>query len=213
MTQPSGRRALVFGASGIIGRALVRELIARDVDVVAAGRSEVSAQALRAWLTSHGIDDGPRTVRVDFSDPNLIAEGSSAFGDVTEVYNCAGAYRFGMSADEAYEANVATVEAIVDFAARLPALRRLIHVAGYRVAAHPDVPAPWTDRYRARTYRELGPYEASKVESGARFRASAEERGLPWTVVNPASVIGDSQTGETDQYLGLSRRVHGGVSR
>nr|WP_319018908.1 SDR family oxidoreductase [Microbispora sitophila] len=122
--------------------------------------------------------------------------------DVTEVYNCAGAYRFGMSADEARRANVDSVRAIVAFAARLPRLRRLVHVSGYRVGRQD--PLHWSEERRREAYRALGAYEASKVEADAVFQTEAERLGVPWSIVNPASVIGDSVTGESGQYLGLA---------
>lgn len=125
--------------------------------------------------------------------------------DITEIYNCAGAYRFGMSVDEARSANVDSVRAVVAFAARLPNLRRLVQVSGYRVGGQD--PDPWSEEYRRETYRALGAYEASRVEADAVFQGVAAQLGVPWSIVNPASVIGDSATGESDQYLGLASNV------
>ncbi|MFV5995302.1 alpha/beta fold hydrolase [Streptomyces sp. NPDC056231] len=56
-------------------------------------------------------------------------------------------------------------------------------------------------------YRALGAYEASRVEADAVFQSVAAQLGVPWSIVNPASVIGDSATGESDQYLGLASSV------
>ena len=110
-----------------------------------------------------------------------------------------------MSADDARRANVDSVRAVVAFAARLPRLRRLVHVSGYRVGG--QAPALWSDERRAAAYRALGPYEASKAEADAVFQAEADQLGVPWSIVSPASVIGDSVTGESDQYLGLASSV------
>ncbi|WP_240971355.1 MULTISPECIES: SDR family oxidoreductase [unclassified Microbispora] len=107
-----------------------------------------------------------------------------------------------MQADEARRANVDSVRSVVVFAARLPRLRRLVHVSGYRVGGQD--PRPWSEERRRETYRALGAYEASKVEADAVYRFEAERLGVPWSVVNPASVIGDSVTGEAGQYLGLA---------
>lgn len=198
------RRALVFGASGLAGRHLVLALLEAGAEVTTATRGQRSAGALRHWLEAHGVATAPRNVLVDFAGTDLLAGGPDAFADVTEIHNCAGAFRFGMSDDEARTANVGTVEAIVDFAARLPTLTRIVHVSGYRVGGQDAADVPWSDERRQGTYRELGAYEASKVESDAVFQALADEHGLPWTVVNPSTVIGHSVTGETDQYLGLA---------
>ncbi|MFI7674667.1 SDR family oxidoreductase [Actinophytocola sp. NPDC049390] len=113
-------------------------------------------------------------------------------GDFTEIHHCAGAYRFGMTVEEARAGNVDTTRAVVELAARQPGLRRLVYVSGYRVSGL----AEWD-------YRRLGAYEASKVEADAVFRARADELGVPWTIVNPASVIGP----DSDQQLGLAANV------
>ncbi|MEV4459978.1 alpha/beta fold hydrolase, partial [Microbispora sp. NPDC049633] len=193
------RHALVLGATGFVGRHLVLALGQAGVRVSAACRGHESYRRLTRWLAEHGHDAAPADLRVDLAGPSLI-DGEA--GDVTEVYNCAGAYRFGMPADEARRANVDSVRAVVAFAARLPRLRRLVHVSGYRVGGQD--PRPWSKEQRREAYQALGAYEASKVEADAVFRFEAERLGVPWSVVNPASVIGDSVTGEAGQYLGLA---------
>ncbi|GAA0343386.1 alpha/beta fold hydrolase [Actinoallomurus spadix] len=198
-TNAADRHALVFGATGFIGRHLVLALGRAGVRVSTATRNPASHRRLTRWLHEHGHDTTPADLRTDFTDPALI---QGDHQDVTEIYNCAGAYRFGMSADEARHANVDSVRAIVAFAARLPHLRRLVHVSGYRVGGQD--PAPWNEQRRRETYQALGAYEASKVEADAVFQAEANRLNVPWSIVNPASVIGDSATGESDQYLGLA---------
>lgn len=150
------RHALVYGASGYIGRHVVRALGDAGVRVTAARR-----------------DETPR-------------------GDFTEVHHCAGAYRFGMTEEEARRGNVDTTRAVVEFAAGLPRLERLVYVSGYRVSGLAE-----------RDYRRLGAYEASKVEADHVFRARADELGVPWTIVNPASVI----SADSAQQLGLAANV------
>ncbi|QFY07611.1 alpha/beta fold hydrolase [Nonomuraea phyllanthi] len=198
------RHALVFGATGFIGRHLVLALDEAGVRVTVATRDGASHAGLSSWLAERGCTTVPARVRVDFGAPGLIEDGPAAWGDVTEVYNCAGAYRFGMSVREARHANVGSVQAIVPFAARLPGLRRLVHVSGYRVGGQGPAAVPWSDDLVRRTYRRLGPYEASKVEADAVLRATADRLGVPWTVVNPSSVIGPAASGESDQGLGLA---------
>ena len=113
--------------------------------------------------------------------------------DYTEIHHCAGAYRFGMAEAQARRGNVDTTRAVVEFAARLPRPARVVYVSGYRVS----------DRAEAADYRALGAYEASKVEADQVFRARAGELGVPWTIVNPASVI----SADAEQQLGLAANV------
>jgi nucleoside-diphosphate-sugar epimerase len=51
---PGARTALVFGATGFIGRWLVKELLARGFPTTAAVRSSASGGRLAAWLEDHG---------------------------------------------------------------------------------------------------------------------------------------------------------------
>jgi dihydroflavonol-4-reductase len=44
---------VVFGATGFIGRWLVKELLDAGVSLTGVVRSEASGQMLRAWLTDH----------------------------------------------------------------------------------------------------------------------------------------------------------------
>jgi nucleoside-diphosphate-sugar epimerase len=207
MTTTERRHALVFGASGLIGRNVVLALDAAGVRVSAGTRGRESRARLRDWLADHHVCDPPSMLEVDFDAPGLITGGPEAVTDVTEVYNCAGAYRFGMSVEEARRGNVGTVEAVVDFAARLPALQRLVHVSGYRVGGQDPATVPWSAERISETYGRLGPYEASKVEADAVLRARAMRRGVPLSIVNPSVVIGDSTTGESDQRLGLAANL------
>jgi pimeloyl-ACP methyl ester carboxylesterase/nucleoside-diphosphate-sugar epimerase len=201
------RHALVFGASGLVGRHLVLALAKAGANVTAAVRTAESGARVEQWLREHGLTQSISTTIVDFDAPEVVAGGASAFSDVTEIHNCAGSYRFGMTAQEARSANVGIVEKLMDLAEGLPGLQRVVHVSGYRVGGQDPTTVPWPDDYRTALYRELGAYEASKVESDAIFQARALERGIPWTIVNPSSVIGDSVTGESDQLIGLATTI------
>ncbi|MBG6058259.1 nucleoside-diphosphate-sugar epimerase [Cryobacterium sp. MP_M5] len=47
----------------------------------------------------------------------------------------------------------------------------------------------------------------SKVESDAGVQAFADKLNVPWTIANPATVIGDSVNGESEQMLGLATTI------
>jgi nucleoside-diphosphate-sugar epimerase len=201
------RHALVLGASGLVGRHLVLSLVEAGAEVTAAVRTAESGARVERWLREHGMTRGITTTIVDFEATEIVAGGPSALADVTEIHNCAGSYRFGMTAQEARSANVGIVERLVDLAVGLPHLQRVVHVSGYRVGGQDPTSIPWSEDHRAAVYEELGAYEASKVESDAIFQARCGEHGIPWTIVNPSSVIGDSVTGESDQHIGLATTI------
>ncbi|OZB80363.1 alpha/beta fold hydrolase, partial [Microbacterium sp. 13-71-7] len=208
MTPEEGsRHALVFGASGLVGRHLVLTLAEAGANVTAAVRNAASGARVEQWLREHGLTRSISTTIVDFDAPEILAGGPAAFPFITEIHNGAGSFRFGMPAEEARSINVGIVEKVIDFAAGLPRLQRLVHISGYRVSGQDPATVPWSQEHRAEVYQELGGYEASKVESDAIFQARATERGIPWTIVNPATVIGDSVTGESDQHIGIALTI------
>lgn len=205
--------ALVFGASGFIGRWLVLELAARGRTVIAAVRSEQSRVRTADWLDEHDVRaDAVSFVHVDLAIEALgfvsagAARAPEAAG-IRDVFNVSGAYAFGMSMEHAFEANVEVSRRIVEYAAALPELRRLVHLSGYRVGGQSPDAAPWTPEQRRREYGRLGAYEASKIESDAVVQSAARRLGVPYSIANPSTVIGHSVTGEAEQYIGLAATV------
>lgn len=201
------RHALVFGASGLVGRHLVLALARTGATVTAAVRTPESGARVTRWLRAHGQDLPVNLALVDFAAAELLEGGAAAHADVTEIHNCAGSFQFGMSAEEARSTNVGIVESVLAFASKLPLLQRVVHISGYRVGGQNPDTVPWSSEHRAGVYKRLGAYEASKVESDAIFQARARELELPWTIVNPATVIGDSETGESEQYIGVASTI------
>jgi nucleoside-diphosphate-sugar epimerase len=208
---------LVVGATGFIGRWLTAELLTRGRTVAATVRGGPAREAeLRAWLREHDVDEQALiVVQADTTRPGLgltpVAPADAGLpredrlNSVRDVFNTAGTYRFGMGRDEAERANVDGALNVLRWAGTRPHLRRLVHVSGYRVAE--TLPYPAAEDRLARLYRRYGAYEASKREGDAAVRAIAGQEGIPLTMVNPATVIGHSVTGEAGQYLGLAELV------
>ncbi|MER6614084.1 alpha/beta fold hydrolase [Streptomyces xantholiticus] len=174
--------AVVFGATGFIGRSLVAELLRRGRWVAAAVRNDT----LTPWLTSQGVDTG----RLDIVTAD-IRQPLTGLPAARDVYNTAGRYAFGLSAQEARATNVAGALNVLEWAAALPGLRRLVHISGYRVSAADGRP----------DYAGSGAYEASKFEGDLAVRARARELEAPLTLVNPSVVIGPGQ------YVGLASLI------
>ncbi|WP_405852982.1 alpha/beta fold hydrolase [Streptomyces sp. NBC_00090] len=174
--------AIVFGATGFIGRSLVAELLTRGRRVAAAVRKDT----LTPWLASQGVDTaGLEIVTADITRP------LSGLPEVRDVYNAAARFAFGLGAEEARATNVTGALHVLEWAASLPGLRRLVHISGYRVSAAGG----------QADYAALGAYEASKFEADLAVRARARELGVPLTIANPSTVIGPGQ------YVGLASLV------
>ncbi|MEV4006591.1 SDR family oxidoreductase, partial [Actinomadura sp. NPDC049753] len=141
------------------------------------------------------------------SDLGLGDEDRGRLETARDVFNAAALFRFGLGREEARRANVDGAVNVVRWAAALPRLRRLVHVSGYRVASDGRLAHPAPAEELDALYRRLGAYEASKLEGDAAVRAVAREAGVPLTAVHPATVIGDSVTGEAGQYIGLAEMV------
>ena len=82
MTDFNGRPILVTGASGGIGGATVRHLVAAGADVIASGRSE---EALNALAT----ETGARALPFDLTSEDSVADAVDGL-DVWGVVNCGG---------------------------------------------------------------------------------------------------------------------------
>ncbi|HWU08657.1 MAG TPA: alpha/beta fold hydrolase [Streptomyces sp.] len=183
-------KSVVLGAGGFIGRSLVVELLRRGQEVAAAVHSH--GDRLTRWLAEQQVDTGRLTVvHADITRPGLGLP-EQDLDDVRDMYNTAARFAFGMDPAEARAVNVDGAAQVIEWAATRPHLRRVVHISGYRMAAA-DAGSP--------DYRRDGAYEASKREGDATARTRARELGVPLTVVNPSTVIGQGQ------YVGLADLV------
>ncbi|MER6511972.1 alpha/beta fold hydrolase [Nonomuraea sp. NPDC001636] len=200
--------AVVFGATGFVGRWTVLHLLQQGRAVTAVVRR--ADDRLGRWLRERGVPGTRLTVvEGDVTAGPGLGLGASAEGaaGVRDVFNAAGVYRFGMGREEARAVNVEGALNVLHWAAARPALRRLVHVSGYRVGLDPRPRHPLPEAELAALYRDKGAYEGSKTEGDAAVRVAAARLGVPLTVVNPSSVVGHSLTGEAGQYLGLASLV------
>ncbi|MFD3596618.1 alpha/beta fold hydrolase [Nocardia sp. NPDC058640] len=177
--------SIVFGAAGFIGRSLVAELLRTGHTVTAALRAG-SQDRLRTWLDGHGVDSTGLTITTtDIGEPDL-ALGDDIHG-VRDVYNAAALMKFGLDAEVARRVNLDGAVYVLEWAARQPDLRRVVHISGYRTVEDAG----------EQDYGN-GAYEASKIEADGTLRRIAAERDIPLTVANPSGVLGPGQ------YFGLS---------
>jgi nucleoside-diphosphate-sugar epimerase len=179
----TARRTVVLtGASGVVGRAVLRRL--RDVEVVC--------------LVHRSPVCGPHVTAVpgDVTQPMLGLAGrvyADLAAEVDAVIHCAAVTDFNRTDGSLEATNVTGTEHVAAFAAAAKAV--LYHVS----TAFVDTRAVGE---RGRT--AIG-YAASKSAAEKVVRSS----GVPHVIVRPSVVIGDSGTGEIAAFQGLYRVVAG----
>lgn len=164
---------LVTGATGFLGRVVLDRLD----DPLALVRGPDAAARLPDVRVLAGDLTGPL--------PALP-------GDITAVVHCAASVSFTLPLEEARAVNVAGTRRVVEAAARLPHLERFVHVSTAYVAGHGPSRFAEDDPHGA----PRNTYEHSKQEAEAVVRAS----DLPWAIVRPSIVVGDSETGATTSF-------------
>lgn len=190
----------VTGATGFIGKRLVKALLARRGSTVhfllRPGSEGKVDEMLRYWGVSKA-----RAVPVagDLTQKKLgvAAETIKALkGRIDAVYHLAAAY--DLAADEASQVriNVEGTRHLVEFAKAVDAAH-LHHVSSIAAAGL------YEGVFREDMFDEAEnlehPYFMTKHESEKIVR---KECKVPWTVYRPALVVGDSRTGEADKIDG-----------
>jgi nucleoside-diphosphate-sugar epimerase len=178
----TARTVLVTGASGVVGRALLRRL--RDFDVVCLlHRSPVS-------------ETNVTTVLGDIAEPALgLAEHAYAelAARVDAVIHCAAVTDFNRTDGSLQATNIAGTEHVAALAAAANAVLYHVSTAFVHTTADGD---------RGRT--AVG-YAASKLAAEQVVRSS----GVPHVILRPSVVIGDSATGEIAAFQGLHQVAAG----
>ncbi|MBE7941989.1 MULTISPECIES: SDR family oxidoreductase [Ramlibacter] len=190
----------VTGATGFIGKRLVRKLLARKGSVVHFLVREDSLAKVAALREFWGV--GPaRAVPVvgDLRQKRLgvsAADLKALKGQVDHVFHLAAVYDLGADAQQQVEVNIEGTRNTVDFAQAIAA-GHFHHVSSIAAAGL------YEGVFREDMFEEAEntdhPYFMTKHESEKIVRTACR---LPWTVYRPAMVVGDSRTGEMDKIDG-----------
>lgn len=202
--------ALVTGATGLLGKWLVPELLGRGYTVIApVRRADARRAEVEAMFVAKGADTTRlRVVQGDLDEPalGLSPDVKAQLHEVTAVFHLGAQFAWGLTEQAAHRTNVLGTSRIVELAASLPRAPRLVLIGGYRLVPRMDARGA-VRTLTARDFTHAGAYEASKFHAHEASLALARARGVPFTVVHPCSVIGDSRTGETPQVTGLGESM------
>lgn len=205
----TARTHLITGGTGLVGAALIVELLTKTTDrvvaVVRADNDSIARERLLAALRQATHDFG----RSDLND-TLDDRVTAAVGDIVEplcgldladlptithLWHCAASLRYeDAHAAQIQRLNVDGTSNVIDVAAGLGAQLNYIstcYVAGSRMGAQFEV-LP-TDTAVANNQ-----YERSKIEAEMLVAAT----DLTWRILRPSVVVGHSETGAVLTYSG-----------
>jgi nucleoside-diphosphate-sugar epimerase len=167
---------LVTGASGFLGGRLAQVLARQGEQVIVLARANSDLRHLSGL-------NGLRIVRGSLTDSEALAE---AARDATRIFHCAAAST-DWAAPEVYLAsNVWGTEILLAAAQKARRLERFLHVSTTDVYGYPTIPCAETG-----DLKDVGlPYNRTKILAEKAVWREAQEKGLPVTVVRPATIYG-----------------------
>jgi len=191
----------VTGATGFIGKRLVRQLLARKGAVVhflIRRESESKVAALREFW---GV--GPSRAVPVYGDLTAKKLGVSTDdikalkGRIDHFYHLAAVYDLEADAESQIAVNIEGTRHTVAFAQAIGA-GHFHHVSS--IAAAGLYEGVFREDMFAEAENTDHPYFSTKHESEKIVRTECK---LPWTVYRPAIVVGDSRSGEMDKIDGI----------
>ena len=197
----------VTGASGFIGKRLVKKILEREGTVVyfLSRASGAKGDKQRAALLEYwGQDAGaahPRAIAVmgDLTQPELgiaAADKKKLTGKVRHFFHLAAIYDLKASAEEQQAVNNEGTRNAVNFGNAIKA-GCFHHVSS--IAAAGLYEGVWREDMFDEAENLEHPYFSTKHESEGIVR---KEATTPWRVYRPGMVVGDSKTGEMDKIDG-----------
>jgi NAD(P)-dependent dehydrogenase (short-subunit alcohol dehydrogenase family) len=194
----------VTGATGFIGKRLVKKLLERKGSVVhflIRQESEAKVDDLRAFWGLKDAKGAARAIPVfgDLTSKRLGVASDAAKalkGKVDHFYHLAAVYDLGADEESQVAVNIDGTRNTVEFAKAIDA-GHFHHVSSIAAAGL------YEGVFREDMFDEAEnydhPYFMTKHESEKIVRKDCK---VPWSVYRPAMVVGDSQTGEMDKIDG-----------
>jgi len=190
----------ITGASGFIGKRLVRKLLERDGSVVYFLVRALEADAVAQLREYWGVDES-RAIPVvgDLTQPLLgvsAADKKKLSKKITHFFHLAAIYDLKADAESQQRANVDGTRNTVQFAEAIGS--KHFHLFSSIASA-----GLFEGLFREDMFEEAEnldhPYFRTKHDSEAIVRRECK---LPWRIYRPAIVVGDSRTGEMDKIDG-----------
>lgn len=206
---------LLTGFPGFIGRRLARHLLAADPDarLTALVEERMLPQARevaerigpdRLELLAGDITD--RRLGLDEGDHQRLA------GEITHVFHLAAIYDLSVPAEVAQRVNVEGTGNVLDLCLAATGLQRLVYASTAYVAGMRTGAVYEHELVMGQSFKNH--YESTKFQAEVWVRELLDR--VPTTILRPAIVVGDSETGETEKFDGpyyLLRVISNAASR
>ncbi|MCC6917080.1 SDR family oxidoreductase [Nitrosomonas sp.] len=196
----------ITGATGVLGSAVVRELLAdsqNQLVLLVRAENDVALQKRAAWLTASLGINAEAAGRIDFVCGDVEQEKLGLSPDrfvglgeqVTHIIHSAASVRMNHPLERARLAAVTAAEHVLQLAqlsCKNSLLKKIEVVSTVGVGGKRREPLPerWLDEPR----EFHNTYEQSKAEAESVLRAGVEQ-GMPVTIHRPSMIVGNSQTG------------------
>ncbi|MCH4894085.1 MULTISPECIES: hopanoid-associated sugar epimerase [unclassified Sphingomonas] len=175
----TARKILVTGASGFVGSAVARALIARGDRVRLAVRT-TSPRTNIAELDAE-------IVACDLNDATAV---DAAMAGMEGVFHVAADYRIWAADPGEIVRNNLTTTRNVMAAARAHAVDRIVYTSSVATLKPSADGAPVDEEAAATADQAVGSYKRSKVEAERLVEAMVARDGLPAVIVNPSTPVG-----------------------
>src|SRR3954470_3794990 len=194
--------AFFTGFPGFIGKRLVRRLLADDFElrVAALVEPKMEEAARKAAADIEGGDRieiltgdiGERGLGLSDTDLGRLRH------EVTVAYHLAAIYNLAVPFEIAQRVNVEGTGNVLDLCAKAERLDRLNYVSTAYVAGTRTGTVYEHELVMGQEHKNH--YESTKFQAEVWVRELMDK--VPTTVLRPAIVVGDSQTGETEKFDG-----------
>jgi dihydroflavonol-4-reductase len=170
---------LVTGASGFVGAAVVRQLLAAGYTV----RALIRATSIRTNLAKLPVE----IAQGDLGDADSLRR---ALAGIRFVFHVAADYRlWARRPQEIVRTNVEGTRALMEAALRA-GVERIVYTSSVATLKAQPAGAPSDETFRLEPASAIGAYKYSKVVAERLVETMVAERNLPAVIVNPSTPIG-----------------------
>lgn len=183
----------ITGATGFLGGRVVEMLLEEGYKVIALVRSMPKEDKggnllfVKGEITRNSIGLGKK-------ERELLKE-------VDYVIHCAAIVHFQERSTRLFKTNVQGTKNVLAFAGKLSNLKAFIHISSKSVAGNFEGVFPEQGLPEVKSFHNL--YEKSKYEAELLVRKSK----LPYVIVRPPTIVGDSKTGSADRFEGSVYKI------